>query len=344
MERRSGSGTNVGPAHICVASGHGSPRATRQDVAVSELEGVRTWLGRSGVPFEFAVASAFREVGFQVLQGIHYQADDPDALGSRDIDVLAVSEQLVSCHPMTRATVIFVIECKTAKQPWLVFRGQTEGGKWEAAGRFAMNHVTQTDVLGALEWEQDPWILRMWPDHGFRLMATWQGDAGLPEATEAIRSKKGISRDPGFDAVRQVISATDGLLAGDPSHLPTIAIPVLVISSPLYRVSYRDGRERVEPTPWERLLWRGHRSAEARAIDVVGCDAIAEYAGQAWAAAEELLPLLRAAALGRRESDLRRAGDDNGGLQRILFSAEAIVGAAQRIAGRVRRGISARFG
>jgi hypothetical protein len=306
---------------------------------VSELEGVRAWLGRSGVPFEFAVASAFRDAGFQVFQGIHYRTDDPDAIAARDIDVLAVREQLVSQPPMTRATVIFVVECKTAKQPWLVFRGQAEGGKWEAAGRFRMNHVTQDDVLRALEWEQDPWLLRLWPDHGFRVMATWQGDTGS-DSEEGARLKKGSSRDPGFDAVRQVVSATEGLLAGDPSHLPTIAIPVLAISSPLYAVSYKDGHEQAEPTAWERLLWRGHRSAEARAIDVVGGDAIAEYAKQAWVGAEEFLPILRGAALGRREDEMSRVDESPSKLDRALIVGDLIVGAARASLARARRAVS----
>jgi hypothetical protein len=309
---------------------------------MSELEGVRTWLRQTGLPFEFDVGSAFRDAGFEVDQGIHYRADDPEAAGSREIDVLAARVQLVAQRPMTRATVLFVIECKTATQPWLILRGESEGGKWEATGRFPMNHVSETDVLGALEWEEDPWLLRLPPNHGFRVMATWNGgNARVRDQPSAAERK--ASRDPAFDAVRQAVSAAEGLLHADPRHLATLAVPVLVVSSALYAVRFEQGREVIDPVSWERVLWRGHRSAEARAIDVVAGAAVSEYARLASEGADEFLPILRRATLVRRDDEMQRDGRDDGVLDRAVLTGEDVVSSVGHAFARARRLIASRL-
>lgn len=216
---------------------------------MNEADAVREWLGRTGYPLESEVAKAFRAEGLQVFQGLHYGADNAEASGAREIDVLAVCEELVSRHPITRCTVIFVIECKTSSVPWVVFRSQSKAERWGAIGRRRMNAITQVNLLAALEWEQQPWLLSLPANVGFRLgaLATKQRASG----TDATRDW-----DQAYAAVKQVVSAVQGVLRSDPSHLPTIAVPVIVLGTRLFAVSYDDdGHEEVMPSSWERILW-----------------------------------------------------------------------------------------
>jgi hypothetical protein len=236
----------------------------------------------------------------------------------------------VSRHPITRCTVIFVIECKTSSVPWVVFRGQSKAERWGAIGHRRMNAITQANLLAGLEWEQQPWLLSLPADVGFRLgaLATKQRASG----TDPTRDW-----DPAYVAVKQVVSAVQGVLRGDPSHLPTIAVPVIVLGSHLFAVSYDDdGHEEVMPTSWERILWRGDRSGEPIAVDVVAHDFLAEYAKLAADGATELLPLLRGAALDAREEQFREQYSPSR-VDNALIGAQSAWDAISKLVRRARR-------
>jgi hypothetical protein len=297
---------------------------------MDEADAVREWLGRTGYPLESEVAKAFRATGFEVFQGLHYEADSAEASGAREIDVLAVCEELVSRHPITRCTVIFVIECKTSSVPWVVFRGHSEAETWGAVGRLRMNAITQVNLLAALEREQKPWLLGLPADVGFRLSAL---------ATKERASGTGTPRDwdQAYVAVKQVVSAAQGVLRGDPSHLPTIAVPVIILGTRLFAVSYNDdGHEEVMPTSWERILWRGDRSGEPIAIDVVAQDFLAEYAKLAADGATEFLPLLRGAALDARQQEFRQQSHP-GRTDTVVRGVESGWDAISKVVRRARR-------
>lgn len=306
---------------------------------MGEVVGVSKWLHRQGYPFEFAVAKAFRDAGFDVYQGIHYPADSPDSAGAREIDVLAVRQELVQKHPMTKCTVAFVVECKASSQPWATFRGESAGGKWEAIGHYPMNGVTEAHVLGALEWEQDPWLLALPPNHSYRVVATWQSD----DQNVAAKSSSSARRDAAFAAVAQVLAAAEGLLEHGPPHLPTVAIPVLAVSSSLYAISSQTADSEIVAVDWERVAWRGDRDAQPRVFDVVAGAAVEEYARVAWAAAGELLPILRGAALVRREEDFERQSLPTGRTDAIPGRAVEVVEGAAEYAQRVGRWLRQRL-
>jgi hypothetical protein len=307
---------------------------------MGEVAGVGEWLRQQGYPFEFAVAKAFRAAGFDVYQGIHYPADSPDALGAREIDVLAVRQELVQRRPMTKCTVVFVVECKSSSQPWATFRGVSSGGKWEATGHYPMNGVTEAHILGALKWEQDPWLLALPLAHSYRVVATWQDN------DQKVRAKGSAGpgqRDAAYAAVAQVLAAAEGLLERDPKHLPTVAFPVLAVSSSLYAINSQTPESEILPIEWERVAWRGDRDARTRVLDVVSGSAVEEYARVAWAAAGELLPILRDAALVRREEDFERESLQLGRADAIAgIAMDVIEGAADR-ASRAKHWLRARF-
>jgi hypothetical protein len=300
-------------------------------IAVTELDALRTWLHRSGYPLEFRVAAAFREAGFTVYQGVHYPAENPEAVGARDIDVLAVREEFTQKHPMTRSSVIFVVECKTSPVPWVLFRSNAEGGKWEAVGSLRMNAVSDLDVLGALDLEQDPWALRMPANAAFGAAAVaGKGRVGVQDGGGSDSGPgRSSQRDFAFDAIRQVVSAADGILHESPAHIPSVAIPVVVVSARLYALSFAGETEEIIEVPWERILWRGDRTAASRAVDIVSEKGLASYVGEGATGALELLPILRAAALGRRQDEMRLQLDA-GRVERLVIRIVDGVSAAER--------------
>lgn len=85
---------------------------------------VTTWLETQGYPLEMRVASALREVGFDVSQGEYY--DDPETQTAREIDVIAVKRDKYGLLEIS-----IVVECKkSADKPWVLFTSEMhESGK-----------------------------------------------------------------------------------------------------------------------------------------------------------------------------------------------------------------------
>lgn len=72
----------------------------------NDLKGkITAWLETQGYPLEMRVASALREVGFDVSQGEYY--DDPETQTAREIDVVAVKGD---DYGLLEVSV--VVECK----------------------------------------------------------------------------------------------------------------------------------------------------------------------------------------------------------------------------------------
>jgi hypothetical protein len=321
---------------------------TRMD-GMQEAKAVREWLARSGYPLEYEVARSFRAAGFEVFQGLHYGADRLEASGPREVDVLAVRQEVVPHHPITRSTVLFVVECKDSSAPWVVFRGQSSPEPWAAVGSFATNAITEMNILGALELGQNPWLLRLPENVGFRLgiVAT---KPRQPKQEERSRTEPGgmatlpIARagdsDRAHAALKQAVSAAMGVLRDDASHLATLAVPVIVVGSRLYTVSYDDdGREEVAPTNWERILWRGDRSGQPMAVDVVSREFLDDYVKLAADGADEFLPILRGATLDAREEQFRRQ-DPSGRADRITVGLASTGDALARLMDRARRSVA----
>jgi len=85
---------------------------------------VTAWLETQGYPLEMRVASALREVGFDVSQGEYY--DDPETQTAREIDVIAVKRDKYGLLGIS-----LVVECKkSADKPWVLFTSEMhESGK-----------------------------------------------------------------------------------------------------------------------------------------------------------------------------------------------------------------------
>jgi hypothetical protein len=83
---------------------------------------VENFLKENGYPFEMRVASEFQKRGFGIRQSVYFT--DPNLNVVREIDVIALWHELFKKKDFT---VIFFIECKYAKTPWILFSSLTEG-------------------------------------------------------------------------------------------------------------------------------------------------------------------------------------------------------------------------
>jgi hypothetical protein len=77
---------------------------------------VEQFLDKNGYNFEMKVAKELRNVGFQVLQSFYY--NDPTTKIAREIDIIASFTRVIGDVSFN---VYFLIECKYAKTPWVLF-------------------------------------------------------------------------------------------------------------------------------------------------------------------------------------------------------------------------------
>lgn len=85
---------------------------TQQEKSLTEK--VTEWVNSQGYPLEMKVASKLRDTNFLVQQSVHYI--DSQTLKSREIDVICTHDE-----PIGMARIHYVIECKSAKKPWILF-------------------------------------------------------------------------------------------------------------------------------------------------------------------------------------------------------------------------------
>jgi hypothetical protein len=83
---------------------------------------VEAFLAKTGFPFELQVANQFQKNGFGIHQSVYY--DDPASGLPREIDILAVFHRQ---RWNRNFNIIFVIECKYARTPWITFSSLTQG-------------------------------------------------------------------------------------------------------------------------------------------------------------------------------------------------------------------------
>lgn len=82
---------------------------------------VTKFLKENGYPFEMKVAREFQKKGFGIAQSVYF--NDPNLNIAREIDVLALWQET---HFERKFTVLFVVECKYAKTPWVLFSSLTK--------------------------------------------------------------------------------------------------------------------------------------------------------------------------------------------------------------------------
>lgn len=190
------------------------------------IASVQSWLDEQGFPLEMKTASAFRSAGFEVRQSSYYI--DPESGKGREIDVLATDPDP---YMIGATRIVFVIECKTSKKPWLLLQSpDTLIGYLRYAAFGVLSESALKAFLQHQEWiENLPWLKKP------------------PLAGYAFRQALG-DKDVAYSAVITVAKACKDIV-GQEDGFPrfTLAFPVIVIDSPLISCSMlKNGKLRLK--------------------------------------------------------------------------------------------------
>jgi hypothetical protein len=230
------------------------------------LERVRAFLKREGYPLEYEAARTLSRAGFNTEQGLTYIDSEDGKSVTREIDVVAWLHESVRAR--FRALVGLIVECKAAREPWLVLTRHDDDAGWLEPRSLVMSDrfgkVFDASSLHAPAW-------KVQPRHGFGLV-------------QVKRGNERRDKDPAYVALVSVVKATDGYLsrlhARKQSAYGAVLIPVLVTAGPLFQLGLReDGTEVLEPVVWQRLLWNGSTvRAASTVVDVVTRNHLPQYA------------------------------------------------------------------
>lgn len=236
---------------------------------------VREWLDSKGVALEFRTAREFSRVAHNVQHSRYYE--DPQAPGQlREVDVIAdTSSRMPSSVP---AVVRFVIECKSSTaKPWVAFRHPHMTLNLRDTGeqvRETLEGVWTNVTRNALPDLYDAPILALLAPHHYQLT-----DCG--------------ERGEAYGALRQVISATRGLLADVPQPQNPgliLLVPVIVTAAQLFSVSRADGDEepRVEQVERALVVSRLVPGDQLHSVWVVQADGLAGFVDDCRKSVDEL--------------------------------------------------------
>jgi hypothetical protein len=199
-------------------------------VGKSELEiQILDWVQKQGYPLEMKVAHVLRSCQDTFVEQAAYYVDSKTG-ELREADVVAAWTGKVSFKSGASKNlyVYAVIECKSAGVPWIVF---TEPANGELGEDFAFGTLPSVGVK-TIERSR---LLSYRVLHSPLISGGHNPGYGITQKRDP--NKPGGGKDPAYDAVRQVLSATNGVL-NDPKRLQedsiSLAIPVVVTNSPLF--------------------------------------------------------------------------------------------------------------
>ena len=183
---------------------------------------VEDYLRKHGVPFEMKVASRFQQQNFGIHQSFYYA--DAITGAQREIDVIAIWNKQVRG---INFNVVFVIECKFAKSPWILFSSITEG--------FPICYVTGDKAIR--------WILHLEKQPFWTNFFEVEQNIGHGLTTSN-------TKDNAYEGVQQLL----GFLKSEKRHHRfehgneyTIYIPIIAVRGKLYKAKL-DRSEEVEAT------------------------------------------------------------------------------------------------
>jgi hypothetical protein len=97
-------------------------KGQKLQMSTDPKKNVDDFLQKHGFPFEMKVASRLQKNGFGIHQSFYYV--DITTGTPREIDVIAIWNKKIREYNFN---VVFAIECKYAKNPWILFSSITNG-------------------------------------------------------------------------------------------------------------------------------------------------------------------------------------------------------------------------
>lgn len=225
---------------------------------------VKGWVKSQGYPLEMRVAKAFHNGDPMFVSCSSYYADE-STQKLREIDVMATWGGISSAS--VHAYVSAIVECKSSANPLVLFRDSNDRlasnidelyAFYSTARRVPNNHT----IVNAVEAR----VLNARP----ALLA----NQSHPCYGIAQVFKNSNDRDPAFDAVRQLVSATHGAMKNrNPDGQPAgyfCAIPALVVEAPIFSCSLdENGDIIVTETERELLLFPSPDGTESTLVHIV---------------------------------------------------------------------------
>lgn len=219
-------------------------------------EKISSWLDEQGYPLEMETASVAKSLGFDVSQSDYYI--DPEGDEAREIDLVVSSNNYAGNY--NKSYNLF-IECKSNKKskPWLVFSNINELMDDATSIEEHVSKMHKYSSFIASEYAEKL-LLKTAGNNNFNNIYPRLGVE--PMLGHGVTQAFGTTSDIPFKAM---MSATKAAMShikrfGIPMlSVPcTIAIPVVVIDSPLFTVSYNSESEEfeIEQVPKVEILWK----------------------------------------------------------------------------------------
>lgn len=185
---------------------------------------IKEWLEKTGYPFEMKVAQAFRSTDPTFVDQSYYY-HDVSTKEARETDVVVGYSPL---HKGAYLNVLFAVECKGDRTPWVVFKSNKSASpdldteKW-------LELTPSSNVSDSLRGELAQTVA---DQHCPLYIVGREPGYGIQEKKNEGKSTQGAKA---YDAVRAAVSAALGIEFGNRNEqTPSCVFPVVVTASQIF--------------------------------------------------------------------------------------------------------------
>jgi hypothetical protein len=200
------------------------------------VDRIRSWIRQSGYPLEMATAKTFRATSaLHVDSGRFYK--DPTTGKVREVDVVATWRGLGFGSWIA---FLFVVECKTSADPWVIFRD-------ESTDSLALMHLLAFSVrkfdTDEVEFERElisrfqemPNVSFLHgPHQAGQAIKTFKPASNLSHQAKQGDSGPNAARDAALQVISSAIGITNEVDPRPGANDVIYTFPIVVTSSPLF--------------------------------------------------------------------------------------------------------------
>jgi len=239
---------------------------------------IKKWLENTGFPLEMKAADVFREQGYDVRQS--FVVKDMQEEKPREIDVIANFPYELD-RGMIRITC--VLECKSSRQPWLVFHADDVLSGYSKLHSFA---VLSDDARAA--------FVEVLFSNKEKYKPEWSYFSDSTKCGYALRQPM-TDKDTAFTAAMNVLKAARNIVQprhGRPLHDIDIAFPIIVVDTPIFECRTVDGEILIKEVPHSQFLFSSYvpdyTGCCMRIVHIDHLDSFAKYYANVSAAVRTL--------------------------------------------------------